>query len=259
MQPKPINSKNYGSIPHLTGSRTGYMDRTCHPGQVAICTEKARDKHDTIYVQEKLDGANVGCIRLNGAIVPVTRRGWPAASSSFVQHNLFAEWVNWNQDRFFDVLNEGERLVGEWLILAHGTRYDLKHEPFVAFDIMRGQERLPVRDFIPRVACGCFATPTLLHFGDPISIQYAMDILGTYGHHGAIDPVEGAVWRVERDYTKNGIVTRKVDFLAKYVKPGKVDGRYLKCEEPVWNKWPETDGYQIDTNRKPLMNERVVR
>jgi hypothetical protein len=53
-------------------------------------------------------------------------------------------------------------------------------------------------------------------------------ILGTYGTYGALDPVEGAVWRVERN--------DKVDFLAKYVRPDKVDGSYFEGE-PVWN-WP---------------------
>lgn len=37
--------------------------------------------------------------------------------------------------------------------------------------------------------------------------------------HGALDPVEGAVWRVER---RGG-----GDFLAKYVRPDKTDGCYL--------------------------------
>jgi len=56
--------------------------------------------------------------------------------------------------------------------------------------------------------------------------------LGEYGHHGALDPVEGAVWRVER----NG----KVDFLAKYVRPNKQDGKYFESVTggaTVWNTW----------------------
>jgi hypothetical protein len=38
-------------------------------------------------------------------------------------------------------------------------------------------------------------------------------------HYGALDPVEGAIWRIERD--------GKVDFLVKYVRPEKIDGIYL--------------------------------
>jgi len=50
--------------------------------------------------------------------------------------------------------------------------------------------------------------------------------------HGAIDPVEGAVWRCER----NGVV----DFLGKYVRQDKEDGKYLNGvngieREPIYN------------------------
>ncbi len=58
-----------------------------------------------------------------------------------------------------------------------------------------------------------------------------MATLGTYGFHGALDPVEGVVWRVEH--------RGKVDFLAKFVRPDKVDGLYLEKGAPiVWNWRP---------------------
>jgi hypothetical protein len=120
------------------------------------------------------------------------------------------------------VLRDGERLVGEWLMQAHGTRYQLKHEPFVAFDLMMGVERAQYDDLITRVAPGDFVTPTVIHRGGPLSIEAAMKKLNTYGFHGAIDKVEGAVWRVERnelaDPAKNGDRVWKVDFLVKYVR-----------------------------------------
>ena len=60
-----------------------------------------------------------------------------------------------------------------------------------------------------------------------------MKRLGDHGYHGAIEPVEGVVWRVER----NG----KFDFMCKYVRPDKVDGSYLESqtgEDAVWNWRP---------------------
>jgi hypothetical protein len=78
----------------------------------------------------------------------------------------------------------------------------------------------------------------LIHEGGPLSIAAAMARLAEGGFHGAIDPVEGAVWRVER---RTGD-TRRVDFLAKYVRPDKVDGSLLSentgCPA-VWNWRPE--------------------
>ena len=44
-----------------------------------------------------------------------------------------------------------------------------------------------------------------IHRGGPLSIEAAMKALDTYGFHGASDPVEGAVWRIERnELTKPG-------------------------------------------------------
>ena len=101
---------------------------------------------------------------------------------------------------------------------AHGTRYNLPHEPFVVFDIMRGIERSLAATVADRCALASLVTPRLIHVGGPISIEAVLSVLEPSGH-GALDPVEGAVWRVER----NGVV----DFLGKYVRPEKVDGKYL--------------------------------
>lgn len=228
---KPLGIKSYGSIGHLPGSRLGPRDHHVHEGQARICTERTRDKHDTIHVQEKVDGGCVAVALINGEIVALGRRGYLASTSPFEQHHLFADWVERNRSRFRAVLDEGERLCGEWLAQAHGTRYDLPHEPFVAFDLMRGHERIPLAAFIDRLSSS-FIIPRLLHAGPAFSIDQMLECLEPSGH-GAIDPVEGAVWRVERK--------GKVDFLAKWVRPDKVDGCYLpELTEapPVWNWKP---------------------
>lgn len=79
-------------------------------------------------------------------------------------------------------------------------------------------------------------TPYLVSYGGPMSLKDSMSILGEYGKHGALDPIEGVVYRVER----NG----QVDFLAKYVRPDKIDGIYLpeiSESEPIWN-WRPSNG-----------------
>lgn len=234
---KPINRKNYGHIPHFPGSRIGPGDHKCHEGQLRIATEKARDKHDIISVTEKLDGSNVGVARQNDILYPLGRAGYLANSSPHKQHQLFSNWVYENQDRFMAILNNGERLCGEWLLQAHGTRYDLPHEPFVAFDLMTGSKRTPYSEFTERVL-DYFIIPHIIHSGAPLSIKEAMEMLGPYGFHGALEQVEGAVWRVERK--------GEFDFMAKYVRPDKKDGLYLERntgEKPTWNTfWESTQG-----------------
>lgn len=243
---KPLGIKNYGHIPHLPGSRMGPSDHTCDAGQARIATERPRDRHDEVLVQEKLDGSNCGVARVDGRIHALSRAGYEAWTSPFEQHHHFAAWVTGQIPRFMDVLHDGERLVGEWLMQAHGTRYALTHEPFVVFDLMVGTTRMPYDDLAARLKAGDLVSPQLLHRGSPLGIEKALALLGDYGHHGALDRVEGAVWRVERnvlvDPGKGGERRRAVDFIVKYVRPDKVDGCFLpelSGGEAVWNWVPE--------------------
>lgn len=215
---KPLGRKAYGSIPHLPGSRLGVGDHHCHEGQAIIATQKKRDKHDIIIVQEKLDGSNVAVAKIDGSIIALTRAGYEADTSPYEQHHKFSNWVYDNEMMFIQLLNEGERVCGEWLIQAHGTRYNLPHEPFVAFDIITGSDRIIYHDFYGRCEALSVATPRILNIGDPVSIDAMLQMIETSGH-GAIDPVEGAVWRIERK--------GKVDFLCKYVRHDKQDGKYF--------------------------------
>lgn len=226
---KPLGKKSYGSIPHLIGSRLGEGDHHCHEGQHKIATEKTRDRHDLVIVQEKLDGSNVGVAKIDGKIIAITRAGYTADSSKYFQHIVFDKWVKQNESRFFNMLKEGERVCGEWLAQAHGTKYNLSHEPFVPFDFMVGNERTVYSEFEKRVKEFDFTVPNLLHVGRSIGIEYILEKIKTSGH-GAIDEVEGAIWRVERQ--------GKVDFLAKFVHHFKQDGKYLpemNGGETHWN------------------------
>lgn len=230
---KPTGAKAYGSIPHLPGSRLGPGDHRVSPGQARIACEQTRDRHDEVIVEEKLDGSCVAVARVRGELVALQRRGYPARTSPYEQHHLFADWVDEQQNRF-DFLEEGERLVGEWLAQAHGTLYDLTDtDPFVAFDLFAASNvRLPIDAFMERVR-DRFVTPPLLSRGRPVSIEEALRLLGPHGRWRATTPVEGVVWRIERK--------GKVDFLAKYVRPDKVDGCYLpeiSGRPPVWNWRP---------------------
>lgn len=243
---KPLGAKAYGSIGHLPESRQGPGDHHVTPGQARICTKQPRDKHDRVIVQEKLDGACVAVAKVKGDILALGRAGYLADKSPYVHHHLFAWWVRREAKRFAALLLEGERVAGEWLALAHGTRYDLPHEPFVAFDIITGagpkarratwaevEDRVRAYDFTPPMVLGYGCMPAVVAMG---MLDKPLGVTTPYGYHGAHDPVEGAVWRVERREPDG------VDFLAKYVRPEKADGIYLaevSGRPPVWNDWPD--------------------
>lgn len=233
--PKPLGIKAYGHIAHLPGSRMGPGDHHCHEGQARIACEKARDRHDSISVTEKVDGSCVSVARIDGVIVPLIRAGYLAAKSKYEQHHLFHDWAMAHQDWFLALLADGERVIGEWLAQAHATRYALPHEPFVAFDLMVGPKRLPWNELRARIARHGLALPMprLIHEGGPMTIEAVREVLEPSGH-GALDPVEGAVWRVER--------RGEYDFLAKWVRPDKQDGIYLpeiSLQPEVWNWRPK--------------------
>jgi len=226
---KPLGHKSYGSIPHLSNSRLGSGDYHCEMGQEKIATIKSRDKFDLVVVQEKLDGSNVAIAKINGEILALNRAGYLADTSPFEQHHYFTKWVEQQKNRFDKLLKEGERIVGEWLLQAHGTRYNLPHEPFVAFDIMTKHRRTTYNNFLQRIKPFEIVSPRLIHMGNPVDTNFVLKEIEVSGH-GAIDPVEGAIWRVERK--------EEVDFLVKFVRKDKEDGIFLpekSGNDPIWN------------------------
>lgn len=229
MKPQPI--KNYGSIGHLPGSRLGEGDHKICDGQAKILLEESRDYKDLVIVQEKLDGSNVGIIRQEGELIGLTRKGHRAIDSPLEQFQMFQRWINQNRNAF-NFLKQGERVCGEWLAMAHGTIYELTHAPFVAFDIFDAENnRYLYLDMIKHIGLN-LPLAKLLHIGCPINIRKAEKLLGTYGHHGAKEEVEGVVYRVERE--------GRVDVLGKYVRTNKRDGKYFNVDHTqlIWN-WRE--------------------
>lgn len=242
--PKPLGGKAYGSIGHLPSSRIGPGDHFVHAGQQTICTERPR-KGDRIIVTEKLDGACMAVANINGEIVALSRAGYRAADALYPHLRIFGAYVEQERELFADMLAPGERIAGEWLAMAHGTIYDPTHldfAPFVPFDIFRDGKRVLRDEFKSRcLKAGIIPAMCIHDSAEPLSIADAMArLIGAHpsgfkwkGFHAALDDVEGAVWRVERE--------GRVDFLAKYVRHEKVDGKYLpniSGGEPIWHWLP---------------------
>lgn len=224
----PLGRKAYFKIPHLPGSRTGPSDRVAPPELVRRCTVEARAGEE-VLVQEKLDGSCVAIAKVKGEVIALGREGWRASQSQNPGRQKFAAWVA-ATPALAGLLNEGEWIAGEWLALAHSTRYALAHAPFVAFDLFAADGTQLSFDALARRGSGTLALPHLIHRGGPLSVDEALKRLGTHGHHGAIDPVEGCVWRIERGGA--------VKSMAKVVRPEKVDGALLpenSGKPAVWN------------------------
>lgn len=226
MEKKPLKKKAYGSIPHFTESKKDKTDYVLNVNQQNILMQKERDFRDTIIVEEKLDGSNCCVAKINDEIYSLTRKGYLANTSPFEQHHYFEKWVQKNFKRFNELLKNGERIVGEWLMQAHGTRYLLPHEPFVVFDLFdEKNQRLLYLNLLKRTAKFDFVSPKLFHIGQPLPLKKARKMINNESGHGAIDPTEGVVYRCERN--------NKVEFLGKYVRTEKIDGYFL---DDQWDK-----------------------
>ena len=260
----------YGSIPHLPGSKQGRDDIGLNEGQSKILTAKVRDRHDLVIVQEKLDGACVQILKKredNGmtTLLPLSRSGILCQHHEFEHLRLFAAYCTLPEVATFinAMLCDGETLCGEWLIAAHGTKYDLfpYQEWFAPFDILdKNRKRLPYMTLLQRARKASaiakrrlvhwlqnldanfttsgnpawylslsdnidaqFRLPMLLHIGGAYPIQDALEKLALEHH---LWKAEGAVWRVERN--------EEVDFLAKYVRPDYEAGAYFS-EKTIYN------------------------
>lgn len=227
---KPLDGKAYGSIGHLPTSKLGDGDHMIDVSQASMMTEAVKQKGDTVIVEQKLDGSCVAVAMLDDrSIVAIGRAGHLAVSSPYEQHRRFAAYVTENHDRFVDLLAPGQRVVGEWLAQAHGTRYSVPHELFVPFDIMTGPDRMSRDRFWLECSKRKFTVPQVVSYGPPIGAGEAMSKLDQ-SFHGAIDPCEGVVYRYERK--------GRVLFLAKHVRHDFVPGRYFpetKDGPVVWN------------------------
>lgn len=229
---KILGHSNYSTIGHLNNSRLGKGEHHIPEGQQKIATLQVRDNKDLIIVQEKLDGANVGVVKLNNQLHILSRAGYNCETSIHPTHHYFVKFVKQNHSRFFEMVNEGERITGEWLLVVHGTKYSLPHEPFVAFDFFTPQnKRLTYHNFLLRVLPFGFIVPRLIQLGNPISVRKAIEILDKdKSYHGALEneKIEGLIYRVERN--------NDVDYICKYVRPDKIDGLHLNNDKVILNE-----------------------
>lgn len=227
---KPLGHKAYGSIPHLPGSKRGPGDYGLEEKQAEILTQGR--KGWLVVMQEKLDGSCVSVAKIDGKLVALGRAGFTAASSAYLHIRLFDAWVQQRADRFDKALREGERIVGEWMLMACGLRYLIAdpEDLFVAFDVMRGHDReLPgmVQDRCTIAGLRC---AKLLDEADGFVPQI------DESRFPAEDFAEGRVYRAI------DLRVGKVQFLGKWVRSTFEAGRYLSDTHQVWNYPPHLIG-----------------
>lgn len=188
---------NYPSISHLPGSKYRDDDDSAIGAQeVEWLTVKTQRPEDLVVVTEKVDGCNVGVLRRGNSLYPIVRKGYDVRTNQFDWIRDFAKFVDKNRLRFLYLLSDGERVCGEWMIKTHTIRYDMPHEPFVCFDIIRDNRRVRYQTLQERLRRSSFTPVGLVHSGGAISPERAIELLGS-GFHGAVGAPEGVVYLYE--------------------------------------------------------------
>lgn len=227
---KVLPYKTYNKIGHLSKSRLGEGDHFIDSKTEAQLTKQLTDPLALIYVEEKLDGSNVCVVRWKGELRCLTRSGYDCEKSNQEQHRMFARWVHNRRDLLGILLCEEEdRVVGEWLVLAHGTKYqvDWGNEAFIAFDLYTKNREVYYFDKIKLFSSVGLKTPRLLHLGGACSTNRAIKLLEEPSYHKPED-AEGVIYRMER-------MGNKPSIKAKLVKKNKEDGKYIKDGQVIWN------------------------
>lgn len=224
----------YPTMCYLPGSAHTALDTPCPPEWVPRFIHQSEYLGDQVIVQEKLDGVCGAVYRdKTGELYPVDKEGYPALFSSLETMRFFARWCALHYRPLSEFLAKGEWVVGEWLGQALGTRYDLSTRlAFSVFDVFNERGRVPYMEFARRCRSAGLSSAPLLNapYFKPMLTAMAMDALRTYGFYGAKDPVEGAVWRIERD--------GETLAMAKFIRPDSTPYKYLKefnGKEDTWN------------------------
>ena len=229
-KPGKIIPRNFGNIKHLTGSRMKDAGDTLLEESIQpFFTERLQfPKRDKLVITEKVDGANVGVVKMDGILHPVMRKGYDVRTSEYAFIHQFADFVSDNAIRFDALLADRERVCGEWMIKTHSLFYKMPHEPFIVFDIIKSDAKRPIYDEIrERCKRQGFITAGLVWEGGTISTEEAIRLLGG-GFHGCQGAPEGVVYRYERDGT--------FEMSAKYVSNLNVGGDLMN-DENIYNEW----------------------
>ncbi len=119
----------YPRTPHLFGSRGTSDDK--HLGERESIRFLA---DDSLIVEEKIDGTNVGIHFASGELF-LQCRGHLISEGMHPQYNLFKQWTMVKRGMLEERLGERFILYGEWMYAKHSIHYRELPHYFFEFDI----------------------------------------------------------------------------------------------------------------------------
>lgn len=208
------NFTKYPRTPHIFNSK-GIDDKYLNEkDSLAIIND------DSLIIEEKLDGTNVG-IHFEDNELILQCRGHLITDGMHPQYDLFKQWTNVKRTVLEDRLKNRFILFGEWMYAKHSIFYNKLHHYFYEFDIYDKEADifLTLKDRInllkgtrvqtvPIVHCGKIDKKNIKKLIGPSSFESVFDNPTT---NRPDDLMEGLYLR-----TEDG---NKVTARAKYVRP----------------------------------------
>lgn len=176
----------YPRIPHLVPGRGTSDDRVVPSKDVnTFLTRPA-------LVEEKLDGASV-VVWLDGGRIECALRSGVVSQDRGRQLGPLRAWLAERADRFREVLH-GRALYAEWLLVAHGVRYDALPAYLIGLDLWSSASGFAAPDARDELLnrAGLVAPPELRR-GTNHGIASIEKLLGT--SRAGSEPMEGVVVR----------------------------------------------------------------
>ena len=205
----------YPRTPHLFGSKGTDDDKHLNEKD-----SNAFIADESLIVEEKIDGTNVGIHFLDGELV-LQCRGHLITEGMHPQYDLFKQWAAVKRHVLEECLGEQFILFGEWVYARHSVFYRRLSHYFFEFDIYDKQakafldlkQRLSILagtgiETVPVVHQGILAKTDLQSLIGPSQFDSQFE---TPMSHQADNLMEGLYLRTEAD----GMVTGR----AKFVRP----------------------------------------
>ncbi len=206
----------YPRTPHLFGS-TGTADDK-HLGEAE---SQAFIADESLIVEEKIDGTNVGIHFSDSGEMILQCRGHRVTEGMHPQYDLFKQWAAVKRHVLKEQLQDRFILFGEWVYARHSIHYRKLTHYFFEFDIFDKQQEifLVLEDRLSLLAGTGVQTVPVIHTGR-LKQDGLKDLIGPSHFDSHFDnPItnrpdnlmEGLYLRTEAD----GMVTGR----AKFVRP----------------------------------------
>lgn len=139
MASKKVDLFKFPRTKHLFdagGSGVSRDDLLMDAGEEKLFYSKPRGPQQLVYLEEKVDGANLGISIGTDMKVYVQNRSHYINSKTHKQFNNLDAWISENSAALYEILEPGRHvLFGEWLYAKHSIHYTRLPGYFMAFDI----------------------------------------------------------------------------------------------------------------------------